>query len=219
MKSIFVTVALLAATAAHAGTSSDVTTSTTAAAGATNAGNAQSINFINPGNTDQTLRSAPTVYAPNPITPYTSASCVYAPSGGLSVIGFGVSGAVPIDGETCNWRLSQQGVQATAAGLRDLAISGFKGMPPAPALQPTDGESMVELIKRESAAANAATLLQKSADLMGVATDMQCLNSDRQRAVMERMGFCQNVKDLATLDHRFNQPRNYQIDYSESPAK
>jgi len=166
-------------------------------------------------NVSETLRSAPTVYAPNPITPFSQASCIYTPTAAVSFVGFGIGGAAPIDGQTCNWRLSVQSVEATAAGLRDLAVAGFKNMPP-PAFKPMDGQSVIEAIRAENAAADAPRLLQKSAALMDVATDMQCLNSDRQRVVMERLGFCQNVRDVATLDHRFNQPRNYQVDYSEA---
>lgn len=198
MKNLTTLAALLITTAAHAGVSDTVSTSTTAAAGATNAGNAQAITFNQPGNTDSTVRSAPTVYAPNPITPFTQASCIYSASGGVSFIGFGASGSAPIDGETCNWRLSVQWVEATAAGYRDLAVAGFRGFK-----MPVATDSAPE-----------PALLNTAAKLMDVATNMQCLTSDRQRAVMERMGMCADVQDIATLDHRFNQPRNYQVDYS-----
>jgi len=219
MKKILIALVLLcAATAAFAGSSADVTStvnSTTAAnAGATNAGNAQNINFINPGNTDSTIRSAPTVYAPNPITPYTSASCIYAPSMAASFIGFGIGGSAPIDGETCNWRLSIQGVQATAAGLRDLAIASVKSVPAVCGLKaPVAPEDIISDMKKPDSAPDPETLLRSSSLLMIAATDMQCLNSDRQRAVMERLGFCHTVSDIATLDHRFNQPRSLQVDY------
>lgn len=200
MKNLTPLAALLIAAAAHAGVTDSVNTSTTAAAGATNAGNAQAITFNQPGNTDSTIRSAPTVYAPNPITPFTQASCIYSASGGISFIGFGASGSAPIDGETCNWRLSEQWIEATAAGYRDLAVAGFRGFKiPVSTAGAQGGET---------------ALLDTAAKLMTVATNMQCLTSDRQRAVMEKMGMCADVRDIATLDHRFNQPRNYQIDYS-----
>lgn len=170
-------------------------------------------------NVSETIRSAPTVYAPNPITPFSQASCIYTPTAAVSFVGFGIGGAAPIDGQTCNWRLSVQSVEATAAGLRDLAVAGFKNMPTPTKVEPMDGASVIEMLKAEDAVADAPKLLQKAAALMDAATDMQCLNSDRQRVVMARLGFCQAVKDVATLDHRFNQPRNYQIDYSGDAPK
>jgi hypothetical protein len=197
MKKIIVAAVLMcAATASFA-----QLTSTVGANNAVNSNalstNAQNINFNQPGNTDATIRSAPTVYAPAPITPFSQASCIYAASAAFSFIGFGFGGDAPIDGLTCNWRLSTQGVQATAAGLRDLA-GAYK------AVQPVAAVPSVEAVQ----------LLQKSQALMNVATDMQCLNSDRQRMVMEKLGLCKEVADVATLDHRFNQPRSTQIDYS-----
>jgi hypothetical protein len=198
MKKAIIAIALMAS--ASAAFAQSTTSAVTAAmAGATNAGNTQQTVFNTPGNTDATIRSAPTVYAPNSITPFSQASCIYSAPALLSLIGFGISGAAPIDGATCNWRLSTQGVQATAAGLRDLAIAGFRAVMPVPAQQ---------AIK----SAEAEVLLQKSEALMNVAVNMQCLDSDRQRAVMEKMGLCKDVADVATLDHRFGQPRNYQID-------
>lgn len=214
MKKILAAVALMcAAVTAFAQTSATNTSTTAASSAAQNAGNAQSINFINPGNTDATIRSAPTVYAPNPITPYTQASCIYSPTAAVSFIGFGIGGSAPIDGAMCNWRLSTQGIQATAAGLRDLAIAGFRAVPAVPAVKaPVAPENIIDDAVKTGREATAASLLQKSAALMTVAVDMQCLNSDRQRAVMERFGLCQDVQDVATLDHRFNQPRNYQVE-------
>lgn len=174
-----------AAIFAHAGTlESAVTSATQSTAGASNAGNAQNINFNQPGNTDSTLRSAPTVYAPNPVTPFSQASCIYSATGGISIIGVGTSGSIPIDGETCNWRLNTQSIQATAAGLRDLAI--------APKTTPEDSQR----------------LLRQAGSLMDVSLDMQCLAGDREQAVLTAAGFCSSVSGIATLDHRFKQPES-----------
>jgi hypothetical protein len=217
MKHALMLVAMLASTAAFA--QANVTSGT-----ASTAQQQSTIqNTVNlpggPSSVSETIRSAPTVYAPNPITPFSQASCVYTPTAAVSFVGFGIGGAAPIDGQTCNWRLSTQGVEATAAGLRDLAIAGFKNLPTTTKVEPMDGQSIIEMLKAEDAVADAPKLLQKAAALMDAATDMQCLDSDRQRAVMERLGFCQNVRDLATLDHRWNQPRNYQVDYSGDAPK
>lgn len=194
MKALIVATALMCATAV-ASAQSNVSSTTAAMSAAQNAGNAQAITFNQPGNSDATLRSAPTVYAPNPIAPFTQASCIYSATGGLSLIGFGLGGSAPIDGATCNWRLGTQQAQASAAAFRDLSLS--------PKAAPTD----------------AAILAKKADAMMTLSVNMQCLNSDRQRAVMEKLGMCSDVADLATLDHRFNQPKNYQVDYSTAPAK
>ena len=193
MKNTLTAIALMcAATAASAQMTTGMNSNVAATTSAQNAGNSQNIISTSPGT--ETIRSAPTVYAPNPITPYSQASCIYSVPGSFSIVAFGLGGAVPVDGLTCNWRLSTQGIQATAAGLRDLAVAYH-------AVAVADIESPQRL-------------LQKSQVLMDVASNMECLTSDRQRMVMEKMGLCKDVADVATLDHRFNQPRSTQIDYS-----
>jgi hypothetical protein len=37
---------------------------------------------------EYTVKSAPTVYAPSPITPFSQASCIYEPTGAFSFLGF-----------------------------------------------------------------------------------------------------------------------------------
>jgi hypothetical protein len=194
MKAVLIALLLAASSTAFA---QSVTTGSTAQQASTiaNTVNMPSGGPITYGG-EYTVKSAPTVYAPSPITPFSQASCIYEPTAAFSFLGFGFGGGVPIDGQTCNWRLSTQSTEATAAGYRDLAVA-FKSVPSVGAVP-----------------AEPAVLLKKSETLMNIATDMQCLNSDRQRMVMEKEGLCAKVKDVATLDHRFNQPRSTQIDYS-----
>jgi hypothetical protein len=154
--------------------------------------NAQTITFTSPGTSDETLHTTPQVYVPTPANTFAQANCMVIPTAGASFLNFGFAGSVPIDGLHCDWRQN--------TGLALQAFANYRAFETTPDLDPT--------IK-----AKAAKLADKMLD---VATDMQCLNSDRQRAVMEKMGLCKDVADLATLDHRFNQPRSTSIDYSKA---
>jgi hypothetical protein len=200
MKQVFFASAILVATTlAHAGvdatTNSSATTNSTA--GANNAGNAQSLNTtINSttnaaGDTTSTLRTTPTVYAPPLAGSFSQANCMMSASGGVSLIGFGATGGAPVDGLRCDWRLDQQSLQASA-----MTITSFAR---------TDG---VDVGTRSA-------LMAKAAKMLDAASDMSCLTSDRQREVLEKQGLCASVTDVATLDHRFGQPRSTQIDYSD----
>lgn len=139
----------------------------------------------------QTIHSAPTVYTPSMAGSFSQGNCMMGVSGGFSLFwGVGGSGGTPVDGQHCDWRLNKQGVQATAASIENFAnTAGID-------------------------AATKVALLKKAAALLDASADMDCLADDRQRAVLEKQGLCANVADLATLDHRFNQPRSTQIDYS-----
>lgn len=152
--------------------------------------NQQQITFTNPGASDTTVHSIPQVYIPSPANSLAQANCMVIPSAGASFMNFGFAGALPVDGEHCDWR------QNTALELQTFA--NYRAFAATPGLDPI-------LV---------AKAVKEADDALSAAQDMQCLNSDRQRAILERLGKCKNVADLATLDHRFNQPRNYQVDYS-----
>ena len=197
MKHTLLASALLCAVSfAHA---SDLTTNSSAVtnstAGATNAGNAQNITFNSApasggSSTSETVRTTPPVYAPALAASFSQANCMMSVSGGVSFIGFGAAGGAPVDGIRCDWRLDQQSTEAAAMTMQQFAH--------------TDG---IPAVTRSA-------LIVKAARMLDAASDMSCLSSDRQRAVLETQGLCSNVADIATLDHRFNQPRNYQVDYS-----
>ena len=191
MKTI-ITAALLAAfvVPAFADQTSVLSGQSQATSGANNAGNAQVIQFLGGGDSTETLHAAPTVYVPSPANTIAQANCMVIPTAGASFINFGFAASIPVDGEHCDWR------QNTAMELNTYA--NYRAYATTPGLSPE--------------AQNAA--LKEANDSLAIAQDMQCLNSDRQRAIMEKMHKCGRVADLATLDHRFNQPRNYQIDYS-----
>lgn len=139
----------------------------------------------------QTIHSAPTVYTPSMPGSFSSANCMMGVSGGFSLFwGVGGSGGAPVDGAHCDYRLNKQGIEATAMTINNFVAT--------PGLDPE--------VK--------TALLLKAKKLLDAAADMDCLADDRQRAVLEKQGLCANVADIATLDHRFNQPRSTQIDYS-----
>ena len=194
MKKNIAAIALMCVTtAAFADLTSTVSSNVAATTSAQNAGNAQNINFNSPGNTDATIHSAPTVYTPSMPGSFAQANCMMGVSGGFSLFwGVGGSGGAPVDGQHCDWRLNKQGVQATAASIENFAN--------------TAGIDAITKV----------ALLKKAAALLDASADMDCLADDRQRAVLEKQGLCANVADIATLDHRFNQPRSTQIDYSSA---
>jgi hypothetical protein len=166
----------------------------TGTSAATNAGVGNGANLaVNTyGGGDSTIRSAPTVYTPGLVTSFSQGSCMVSAAGGFSLVGFGASGGVPIDGEHCDFRLNLQQTSAIAMTITDfLQKYGDK----------------VE-------SAQVSELSTKAGKMLDAAGDMTCLYSDRMRAVLEANGLCDRMKDLATLDHRFNQPRSTQIDYS-----
>jgi hypothetical protein len=150
--------------------------------------NQQVIQFDSPG--DETLHTTPQVYVPSPANSLAQANCMVIPTVGASFINFGFAASIPVDGLHCDWR------QNTAMALNTYA--NFRAFMTTPGL--SDASKNL-----------AGTMAEKA---LREAVDMQCLNSDRQRAVMERLALCDDVKDMATLDHRWNQPRNYQVDYS-----
>lgn len=194
-KTILAGLILLSLNVAHAASTAgaDATNVSSTASTSTALGqNAQNITFNNPGVSDETLHTTPTVYVPSPANSLAQANCMVIPTAGASFMNFGFAGSLPVDGLHCDWR------QNTALELQTFA--NYR------AYMTTPGLTAVSVQK-------AAMLAEKSLD---AAVNMQCLNSDRQRAVMEKLGMCKDVADLATLDHRFNQPRNYQVDYSKS---
>lgn len=188
-----------AAVPAHAqavDSNATTTTNTNSTAGAVNSGVTLQNTFNSPPEVhysgSYTVKSAPSIQAPVGYGSFSQQNCMVSGSAGISLVGVGATGQAPIDGKRCDQRVDQQNLNATA-----MTIHNFVAANPdvAPAL-------------KQSLDAKAAAMLQ-------AAGDMSCLMSDRQRDVMERKGLCADVKDMATLDHRYGQPRNYQVDYSQ----
>jgi hypothetical protein len=173
-----------------AGSSSAATTQS--AAGANNAGNAQEIMFNNGGDSTTTLHTTPTVYVPSPANAPTQDNCDMLGTIGGSIINFGAAGSYVVHGDLCEWKQGKRALEASAAGWRALAT------------QPGMTDTSKDLV--------GAT----ATNLMKAGIHMQCLNSDRERAVLMKTDptLCAPVADLATMDHRFNQPVNYGIDYA-----
>lgn len=200
MKNIIVIFALLmASVAAHADTifslpaTAGSQSNSTGTANAANAGvgNGANLAVNSYGGGDSTLRTTPTVYTSS-YGSFSAASCMVSGAAGISLIGFGGSGTIPIDGDHCDFRLNIQQAVAVAMTAADFIKGAGNAF--------TDDEKKAALTKISHA--------------LDAAQDMTCLYSDRQRAVMEAYGLCSKVKDMATLDHRWNQPRSTQIDYS-----
>lgn len=93
-------------------------------AGADNAGNSQNITFTSPPYTEthvsgtQTLKTVPQVYAPSIGV---SAPCQTALSGGVSVVGFGVSAGGSVEDKGCTMRETSRllhGIGQPAAAAR-----------------------------------------------------------------------------------------------------
>jgi hypothetical protein len=193
MKRILLIAALCAASTAHA----EITTSSGATAGAQSGAtaspqNTQVIESTAPANTDTKIRTTPTVYAASGYGSFSQANCMVSASAGASFISFGATGQIPVDGDHCDFRLNVQQTAAIAMTINDF--------------MKVNGEALMAMDRQR--------LTTRASDMLEAASDMTCLYSDRMRAVMEAHGLCSKVANLATLDHRWNQPRNYQVDYS-----
>jgi hypothetical protein len=184
---------------AHAGNVVDAnattTTNTQSTSGAVNSGVTLQNTFNSPDKTEYggsyTVKSAPAIAAPAGYGSWSQQNCMVTGTGGFSIIGFGATGQVPIDGARCDMRVDQQNMNATAMTIHNFVAAN-------PSINPSLKQSLDE----------------KAAAMLQAAGDMSCLSSDRQRAVMEKKGLCREVADITTLDHRFGQPRSTQIDYS-----
>lgn len=191
---IFGAVALMTATASYADTGAVAgsTATTQSTAGATNAGNSQGITFNSGGDSTEHLDAAPSVFVPNPSNSAAQDNCDMLGTVGGSLINFGLAGSYVVHGERCEWRKDTRQAEQTASAYRAIA-------------------TQAGITEEGKKVAN-----ETAAKLLDVSQHMQCLNSDRQRAVMEKLDpdACKGVEDIATFDHRFNQPRSTQIDYS-----
>jgi hypothetical protein len=191
----FMSLAAFAAQAQVVGSTAQTTTNTNSTAGALNQGVSLQNTFNSPDKTtydgSYTVKSAPAIAAPAGYGSFSQSNCMVSATAGVSLIGFGATGQAPVDGAHCDLRQDQQNLNAGAMTIHNFVAAN-------PALD--DG------MKRR--------MELKAAAMLSAAADMSCLASDRQRAVMEKQGLCGAVDDVATMDHRFGQPRNYQVDYA-----
>jgi hypothetical protein len=175
--------------------SATTTTNTASTSGALNQGVSLQNTFNSPDKVDYagsyTVKSAPSIQAASGYGSFSQQNCMVSGSAGISIVGFGATGQTPIDGARCDLRVDQQNMASTAITIHNFVATNPK---------------VADNLKM--------SLDEKAAALLQAAGDMSCLASDRQRAVMEKKGLCKEVGDIATLDHRFGQPRSTQIDYS-----
>jgi hypothetical protein len=179
--------------AAHAVSLADSQSTSGSQSGAINSG--VNNTFYSPDAVDYkggySVKTNPTVAPSAGYGSFAQTNCMVSGSAGISLVGFGATGQTPIDGIHCDFRLDQQNLNAGAMTIHNFVAS-------APMID--------DDLKKK--------LDEKAAKMLDTASDMSCLSSDRQRAVMEIKGLCADVANVATLDHRFNQPRSTQIDYS-----
>lgn len=97
MKRLLALASLLLATSVFAQNTVEGTLS--GEAHADNAGNAQTITFTSPGDTRATVKSAPSVGAPQIVS--SNDTCMGSISGGVSVVGVGVSGGTTYESGSC----------------------------------------------------------------------------------------------------------------------
>jgi len=191
---IFCAATLIASTASFADTNavSGSTAQTASTAGANNAGNSQGITFNSGGDSTTHLDAAPSVFVPNPSNSAAQDNCDMLGTVGGSLINFGFAGSYVVHGDRCEWRKDTRQIEQTSSAYRAIAT------------QPG-------ITDEGKKAANVT-----AAKLLDISIHMQCIDSDRQRAVMTILDpeACKGVEDIATFDHRFNQPRSTQIDYS-----
>jgi hypothetical protein len=191
---IFSAAAIFMSQVAHADTAANAASNATtqSQAGANNAGNSQGITFNSGGDSTTHLDATPSVFVPNPSNSASQDNCDMLGTIGGSIINFGAAGSYVVHGERCDWRKDTRQTEQTASAYRLIATQ--EGIT-------ADGKKVAN---------------ETAAKLLDVSQHMQCLNSDRQRAVMIKLNpnACKGVEDLATMDHRFNQPVNYGIDYA-----
>lgn len=191
--SIFFAAALLASTASHADTTAGANSAaTTNSLAASNPVNNQGITFNSGGSSTEHFDATPSVFVPNPSNSASQDNCDMLGTIGGSIINFGAAGSYVVHGPTCEWRKDTRQAEQTSSAYRLIATQ--------PGIT-DEGKQRAN---------------ETAAKLLDVSQHMQCLNSDRERAVMMKLNpaACKGVEDLATMDHRFNQPVNYGIDYA-----
>jgi hypothetical protein len=86
---------------------------------ADNAGNTQAITFSSPADAKSTIKSAPPVSGPPLVS--SNDTCMGSLSGGVSVVGVGLSGGTTYESESCV--ALKEGRELWNWGLRDAAIA------------------------------------------------------------------------------------------------